>query len=206
MVIDASIIRRTAEANPYLTAKDVAYEHFVALRQVEAIAKICSIDFAMPCATSPYGTTPAPRSHGSSKLPPAPVVKIMLEREPDLTAAEFAKRYDCSLSSAYMSAKNAGVRFAPKKRGPKPNDWLVRVLGQRIGDVYHFANNVTVTYDHRGKLMPHFTGPTREILPRLHTAGWRYGFEVLDAHCDLKRLWPSPKKKEAGNVAPAPKP
>lgn len=204
MVIDASIIRRTAEADPYLTAKDVAYEHFVALRQVEAIAKICSIDFAMPCATSPYGTTPAPRSHGSSKLPPAPVVKIMLEREPDLTAAEFAKRYGCSPSSAYMIAKNAGVRFAQKKRGPKPKDWLVRALGARIGDVYHFANNVTVTYDHRGKLMPHFTGPTREIWPRLQTAGWRGELEVLDTYCDLKRL--RPRKKEADNAAHAPKP
>lgn len=206
MVIDASIIRRTAEANPYLTAKDVAYEHFVALRQVEAIAKICSIDFAMPCATSPYGTTPAPRSHGSSKLPPAPVVKIMLEREPDLTAAEFAKRYECSLSSAYMIANKAGVRFAPKKRGPKPSDWLVRALGDRISDVYHFANSVTVTYDLRGRIMPHFTGPTREILPRLKQAGWRYGFEILDTYCDLKRLRPTPKRKETGSVAHAPKP
>lgn len=200
MIVDANIIRREVEANPYMTAKDVAYELFVSVADVKAIAKFNGLVFAVPCPISPWGTTPAPRAHGAAKLPSVSAVNIMLEREPSLTAAEFAKRYECSTSSAYKIAKEAGVRFAELKRGPKPSDRKVRALGKLVSDVYHFANDITVTYDDRGKLMPHFTGTTSQIWPRLIKSGWKGELEVLNTHCNLSRLRPRKRKRNSSTT------
>lgn len=191
--IDLDILRSFLAEDPYLRVEDVASEYSVSLAELEAIAKIEGVAFAIACDTSPFGTTPAPRAHGNGKLPPLNAVKLMVEREPELTAAAFAERYDVSLKAAYDVASRAGVRFATLKRGKIPAEWQLQVLGKRISDVFHFGNGVTVSYDDLGKIMSHFTGPTHQIWPRLQKVDRKGEFEVLEAHCDLKRLRPRKK-------------
>lgn len=193
-----STLRALVANYPYAGASLLGGYLGVSAREVEAACAMHSVSLPIPCSTSPYGVTPAPRRRTSSKTPSSSAIRAMLWMEPTIDVAAFCRRYGVTRATAYAAVKKAGVKFAPRKRGPGPSEAAMEAA--KIGDVYHFANRVTISYDDRGKLIAHLTGPTHQIWPRLQQVGWKGELEVLETHCDLSRLRPRPKRKGRHHV------
>lgn len=45
-------------------------------------------------------------------------------------------------------------------------------VDERIAKVYHWSNGMTMVFDHDGKQMPEYQGPTEKVLPILRENGW----------------------------------
>lgn len=186
---------------PYAGPRMLAGYLGVSAREVEAACAIHGVSLPILCSTSPYGVTPAPRHHASSKTPSPSTLRAMKWAEPSLDVDEFCRRYDVTRATAYAAAKEADVKFAARKAGPGPSDEALATV--KVGDVYHFANHVTLSYDHLGKRIDHLSGPTHQVLPRLRKAGWNKPVEVLPQHVDANANRFS-KRKRLGRVCPVP--
>lgn len=190
-----SQLRALVANYPYAGASLLGGYIGVSAREIVAACAIHGVRLPISCSTSPCGVTPAPQRHTSSKTPSSSAMRAMLWMEPTIDVIEFCRRYGVTRVTAYAAAKKAGVKFARRKKGPGPSDEALASV--KVGDVYHFANRVTLSYDDRGKRIDHLCGPTHQILPRLRAAGWNEPVEVLPQHVDANSNRPAkrPRKK-----------